>query len=146
MVVFQSFYEKGFGLPSGAFFRGLLHYYRLEAMHLKPISIAQIATFIHLCEGFLGIAPHFNLWRTLYHLWAYPNKDTPDVVGGAAFSLRQDGKYPEASFKDNNKRWEKKPAEEEMVEVEVLLAELQGLKAEKLTGVTVALSFAKRLI
>ncbi|RLN28886.1 orf3 [Panicum miliaceum] len=61
MVVFRSFYENGFGLPSGAFFQGLLHYYGLEATHLKPNSIAQIAMFIHLCEGFLGITPHFNL-------------------------------------------------------------------------------------
>ncbi|RLN06925.1 hypothetical protein C2845_PM11G04180 [Panicum miliaceum] len=73
MVVFRSFYEKGFGLPLGAFFRGLLHYYGLEAMHLKPNSIMQIATFINLCEGFLGIALHFNLWRALYHLRAYPS-------------------------------------------------------------------------
>ncbi|RLN21864.1 hypothetical protein C2845_PM07G38920 [Panicum miliaceum] len=83
------------------------------------------------------------------------------------------GKYPEASFKDSNKRWakewfvvanpapglpprtgrlpvlnakwEKKSTDEEMVEVEVLLVELQKLKTEKLTGATVALSFAKRL-
>ncbi|RLN11252.1 retrotransposon protein, putative, unclassified [Panicum miliaceum] len=166
-AVFRSFYEKGFGLLSRAFFRGLLHYYGLEATHLKPNSIVQITIFIHLCEGFLGIAPHFNLWRALYHLRAYPNKDMPNVVSGAAFSLRQGGKYPEASFKDNNKRWaeewflvanpapglppvlnarwEEKPTDEEVVEVEVLLAELQKLKAEKLTGAAVALSFAKRL-
>ncbi|RLM69520.1 hypothetical protein C2845_PM17G09620 [Panicum miliaceum] len=81
--------------------------------------------------------------------------------------------YPEASFKDSNKRWaeawfvvanpapgfpprtglppvlnarwEEKPTDEEMVEVEVLLAELQKLKAEKLTGAAVALLFRKRL-
>ncbi|RLN03698.1 putative gypsy-type retrotransposon RIRE2 protein [Panicum miliaceum] len=163
-VVFQSFYEKGFGLPSRAFFQGLLHYYGVGG---------NIATFIHLCEGFLGIAPHFNLWRALYHLRAYPNKDTLDVVGGAAFSLCQGGKYPEASLKDNNKlwveewfvvanpapglpprtgltpvlnaRWEEKPTNEEMVKVELLLAKLQKLKAKKLTGVVVALSFTKRL-
>ncbi|RLN09657.1 putative gypsy-type retrotransposon [Panicum miliaceum] len=157
-VVFRSFYEKGFGLPSGAFFWGLLHYYGLEAMHLKPNSIAQIAIFIHLCEGFLGIVPIFNLWRAMYHLRAYPSKG---------------GKYRKAIFKDNNKRWaeewfvvvnpalglplrtglalvlnarwEEKPTEEEMVEVEVLLAELQKLKAEKLTGAAVTLSFPKRL-
>ncbi|RLN29221.1 orf3 [Panicum miliaceum] len=151
-VVFWSFYEKGFGLPSGAFFRGLLHNCGLEATHHKPNSIMQIATFIHLCEGFLGIVPHFNLWRALCHLRAYLNKDTPDVVGGAAFSLHQGGKYPEASFKDSNKRWanerfvvantapglpprivlppvlntrwEEKPTDEEMEEVQVLLAEL----------------------
>ncbi|RLN34157.1 putative retrotransposon protein [Panicum miliaceum] len=39
MIVFRSFYEMGFGLPSGAFLRGLLHYYGLEATHLKPNSI-----------------------------------------------------------------------------------------------------------
>ncbi|RLM42314.1 hypothetical protein C2845_PMPSC056050 [Panicum miliaceum] len=44
-----------------------------------------------------------------------------------------------------NTRWEEKPTEEEMVEVEVLLAELQKLKDEKLTGAAVALSFVKRL-
>ena len=68
MVVFRSFYEKGFALPAGAFFRRLLFYYRLEVTHLKPNSNAQIAIFIHLCETYLGIAPHFNLWLALYHL------------------------------------------------------------------------------
>jgi hypothetical protein len=28
-VMFKSFYEKGFALPMGAFFRGLLHLYGL---------------------------------------------------------------------------------------------------------------------
>ena len=36
LVVFESFYEKGFALPAGAFFRGLLHFYELEVTHLKP--------------------------------------------------------------------------------------------------------------
>ena len=62
MVIFRSFYEKGFALPAGAFFHGLLLFYELEVTHLKPNSIAQIAIFIHLCEAFLGIAPLFNLW------------------------------------------------------------------------------------
>ena len=48
-VVFRSFYEKGFTLPMGMFFRGLLFFYGLEVTHLKPNSIAQITIFIHLC-------------------------------------------------------------------------------------------------
>ena len=52
-MVFRSFYEKGFALLAGAFFRGLLFFYGLEVTHLKPNSIAQIAIFIHLCEAFL---------------------------------------------------------------------------------------------
>ena len=39
-VVFRSFYEKGFTLPAGAFFCGLLFFYGLEVTHLKPNSIA----------------------------------------------------------------------------------------------------------
>ena len=87
-VVFRSFYEKGFALPVGAFFRGLLFFYGLEVTHLKPNSIAQIAIFIHLCEVFLGIALHFNLLRTLYYLRGYPSAAHHNIVGGAALSLR----------------------------------------------------------
>lgn len=89
------------------------------------------------------------------------------VIGGATFSLHQGGKYPEAVFKDNNKgwveewfvvanpahglpphtghppdpnaKWEEKLTDEEMVQVDVLLAELQKLKTEKLTGSMVSL-------
>ena len=38
-VIFRSFYEKGFALPAGALFRGLLFFYGLEVTHLKPNSI-----------------------------------------------------------------------------------------------------------
>ena len=104
-VVFKSFYEKGFALPAGAFFRGLLHFYGLEVTHLKPNSITQIAIFIHLCEGYLGIAPHFNLWRALYHLKGHPSNVRRNVVGGAAFSLHQGSVYPDFELRDTNKGW-----------------------------------------
>ena len=104
-VMFKSFYEKGFALPAGAFFRRLLHLYGLEVTHLKPNSIAQIAIFIHLCEGYLGIAPHFNLWRALYRLKGHPSNISWNVVGGAAFSLRQGSVYPDFELHDTNKGW-----------------------------------------
>ena len=87
IIVFRSFYEKGFVLLA-PFFRGLHHFYGLEVTHLKPNLIAQIAIFIHLCEGYLGIAPHFNLWLALYRLNGYPSNVQWNVVDGAAFSLR----------------------------------------------------------
>ena len=34
--------------------------------HLTPNGIQHIAAFIALCEGFLGISPHFDLWRYLF--------------------------------------------------------------------------------
>jgi len=86
--VFKSFYEKGFALPAGAFFRGLLHFYGLEVTHLMPNSITQIAIFIHLCEGYLGIVPYFNLWRALYRLKGHPSNVHRNIVRGAAFARR----------------------------------------------------------
>jgi hypothetical protein len=44
-----------------------------------------------------------------------------------------------------NATWEEKPSNEEIVQVEVLPAKLLELKARKLTGAAVALSFSKRL-
>jgi hypothetical protein len=57
-VVFASF-ERGFNLPVGDFFRDLLYYYQLELVHLVPNSITIVSTFIHFCEAYLGISPHF---------------------------------------------------------------------------------------
>jgi hypothetical protein len=62
-VVFASFFERGFNLPVGDFFRDLLYYYQLELVHLVPNSITVVSTFIHFCEVYLGISPHFLLWR-----------------------------------------------------------------------------------
>jgi hypothetical protein len=65
-VIFASFFERGFNLPVGDFFRSLLFYYKLELVHLVPNSITVVSTFIHFCEAYLGISPHFLLWRYLF--------------------------------------------------------------------------------
>ena len=161
-------------LPAGAFFRGLLHFYGLEVTHLKPNSIAQIAIFIHLCEGYLGITHHFNLWRALYRLKGHPSSVRRNVVGGATLSLRQVSVYPDFEIRDTNKGWarewfvvanpapclpartgrapeykacwEEPPMTKEIVQVERLLKEIADLSAQGLTGATVAISFCRRLM
>jgi hypothetical protein len=50
-VVFVTHIEHGFGFPIGDFFRGLLHFYKIEVMHLVPNAITIISSFIHLCEA-----------------------------------------------------------------------------------------------
>src|SRR5947207_8658508 len=66
LVVFEPFFYRGFSLPTNNFFWGLLHFYGIELVHLNPNSILHIATFIPLCEAFLGIEPHFALFRHLF--------------------------------------------------------------------------------
>jgi hypothetical protein len=65
-VIFASFFERGFNLPAGDFFRGLLYYYQLQLVHLVPNSITVVSTFIHFFEAYLGISPHFLLWRYFF--------------------------------------------------------------------------------
>ena len=48
-----------------------------------------MSVFGHLCEAFLGIEPHFELFRHLFHLKPQPNSASLDVVGGAGIQLRQ---------------------------------------------------------
>ena len=48
-----------------------------------------MSIFVHLCEAFLGIEPHFELFRFLFHLKPQPDSYVLDVVVGAGLQLRQ---------------------------------------------------------
>ena len=48
--------------------RVLPHYYGVELHNFNPNSIAQAVIFVAVCEGYLGIAPHWELWLHLF--WA----------------------------------------------------------------------------
>ena len=62
IIAFAPFFERGLGLPFSNFFSELLHYYRIQLHHLTPNSLVHIYIFMHLCEAFLGIEPHFELF------------------------------------------------------------------------------------
>ena len=65
-VSFTHFHERGHVTPAHKFLLGLLHYYKIELRHLYPNGIQHMAAFVALCEGFLGISPHFDLWRYFF--------------------------------------------------------------------------------
>jgi len=58
-------------------------------------SILHIAIFVHLCEAFLGVYPHFDLFKTLFFLNPCPNFKNVAIVGGANIELRPEtvGRY-----------------------------------------------------
>nr|AAL93058.1 putative gypsy-type polyprotein [Oryza sativa Japonica Group]AAT85779.1 putative gypsy type transposon [Oryza sativa Japonica Group]ABF96878.1 retrotransposon protein, putative, unclassified [Oryza sativa Japonica Group] len=107
IVVFAHFFYGGFSLLTSRFFRGILNFYGISLHHLNPNSIVHIAKFIHAYEAFLGIRPHFALFRRIFFLKPQPNKSTPCVVGGAGFQLRGtlSQKYFSMPFKTSNKGW-----------------------------------------
>ena len=58
---FTSFHERGFGLPASHFMQALPHYYGVELHNFNLNSIAKATIFIAVCEGYLGIEPHWDL-------------------------------------------------------------------------------------
>jgi hypothetical protein len=104
-VVFASFFERGFNLPAGDFFRGLLYYYKLEPVHLVPNSITVVATFIHFCEAYLGLLPHFLIWRHLFCVENTGKRSGP--VGAVLFCLRSGIKleWIDTDLPDNTDGW-----------------------------------------
>jgi hypothetical protein len=66
VVSFVAFHDRGLRMPPSHFMRALLHYYKVELHHLAPNSISQAAIFAVVCEGYLGMEPHWNLWLHLF--------------------------------------------------------------------------------
>jgi hypothetical protein len=99
-VVFLAHIECGFGVPAGDFRRGILHFYRIELVHVAPNSITIISSFVHLYEAYLSIAPHFHLWR---HFFELKKTGKGMVVGSVGFMLRRNIKseYIDLTLPDN---------------------------------------------
>jgi hypothetical protein len=104
-VIFALYFERCLNLPVGDFFRGLLYYYMLELVHLIPNSITVVSTFIHFCEAYLGISPHFLLWRHFFCMTSTCKRSGP--VGAVMFCLRSGLKseWIDIDLLDNNAGW-----------------------------------------
>jgi hypothetical protein len=101
-VVFKAFVERGLAIPVCDFFRGLLFYWGIQLHHQTPNSILHIAIFVHLCEAFPGIYPHFDIFKSIFFLNLYPNFRNVATVGGANLELRPEmvGRYIYSSLSD----------------------------------------------
>ena len=88
IVAFAPYFERGLGLPCSSFFSGLLDYYRIQLHHLAPNSFVHISIFVHMCEVFLGIEPHFDLFIFLFHLKPHQDSYILDVEGGMGLHFR----------------------------------------------------------
>jgi hypothetical protein len=115
-VSFVSFHERGFGVPASRFMRAILYNYEVELHNLSPNSISQAAIFVALCEGYLGIAPHWDLWTHLFsaELFASPTGDrrvrAAVRAGGCILQLRQSraSLYIPAILASSNKGWQRR--------------------------------------
>jgi hypothetical protein len=75
--MFARFAECGLALPASDFFKGLMGYYGVKYLNLNPNSIFHTAVFVHFCEAFLGIRPHWILFRKFFRVKLQPSASNP---------------------------------------------------------------------
>jgi hypothetical protein len=91
--MFARFMERRLALPASDFFKGLLKYYGIEYLNLNPNGIFHVSVFVHFYEAFVGIKPHWILFRKFFRLKPMPSANDPRVVGGAGIQMREDAAY-----------------------------------------------------
>jgi hypothetical protein len=64
--MFARLVERRLAVPASDFFKGLLRYYGIENLNLNPNGIFHVSVFVHFCEAFVGIQPHWILFRKFF--------------------------------------------------------------------------------
>ncbi|KAK1632773.1 hypothetical protein QYE76_007088 [Lolium multiflorum] len=107
-VTFVDFLIRGISVPLHEFLRGLLFIYRIQLHQLNPNSLLHISIFITLCECFLGIHPHWGLWKRIFYLRRNNLKNVIYNVGGVCICVRPEVRYFDVKFTDSVQGWRRK--------------------------------------
>jgi hypothetical protein len=115
VVSFIRIHERGFTTPTSRFMRGLCYHYGVELHNFASNTISQAATFVGVCEGFLGILVNWDLWVHLFHTELHTLATGKSWVrravrvGGLKFVLWDLRKelYPPCTMTSNNTEWER---------------------------------------
>jgi hypothetical protein len=112
VVSFMAFYERGFDTSSHWFLYSLLWHYGLELHHLTPSWVLDIATFVTLCEAYLGIDPNFDLWNYFFHVQRPQDPEMELMIsGGVVIHVKSEhgvDTYLEIPMPRSMKGWRKK--------------------------------------
>jgi hypothetical protein len=115
VVSFIRFHERGFAAPASRFLRGMCYHYGMELHNFAPKAISQAATFVGVCEGFLGIPANWDLWVHLFREELHTlTTSEPKVrravrAGGVSISLWEMRRelYIPCMMTANNAEWER---------------------------------------
>jgi hypothetical protein len=115
VVSFIRFHEWGFMAPASRFMRALCFHYGVELHNFAPNMISQAATFVGVCEGFLGIPVNWDLWIHLFRGELFtqstsePRTRRAVRAGGLSLALQVQYKddYIPCTMTTNNSGWER---------------------------------------
>jgi hypothetical protein len=145
-------------------------------LNLNPNGIFHVSVFVHFCEAFVGIKPHWILFRKFFRVKPQPSANDPRVVGGAGIQMREDTVDQYLAYKliDSNQDWKDKwfyitnhhlellkpsgkqpkhrawwntePTMQEGIQLPELMLKIRVLKEARLRAEHVAFSFMKRRV
>jgi hypothetical protein len=106
-VMFAAFLYRGLSLPAHEFLWCLLFSYGIHLWQLTPNSILHLAIFITICEAFLGIDPHWGLWK-IFFAKRSSGSSGPCITGGIGFVVRKEVNYFNFPMKESIQGWRSK--------------------------------------
>lgn len=92
-MVHVTFIHHGLSLPLSAFTRGVLTHYGLQVHHLTPSGVLHLSCFVTLCECFLGVLPHFGLWKHFFKVVPHLKEGRVPACGVAVIQPRPGSMY-----------------------------------------------------
>jgi hypothetical protein len=115
VVSFARFHEHGFTAPASRFMRALCYHHGVELHNFTPNAISQEATFVGVCEGFLGIPVNWDLWVHLFHAELHtlatsePRTRRAAHADGLPLAMRSTRReeYIPCTMTSNNSDWER---------------------------------------
>jgi hypothetical protein len=115
VISFIRFHEQGFATPASCFMRALCYLYGVDLHNFTPNAISQAATFVGVCEGFLGIPVNWDLWVHLIcvelHTLTTPEPKIRHAVhaGGMTIALRNTRRehHIPCTITSSNAEWER---------------------------------------
>ncbi|KAK1665789.1 hypothetical protein QYE76_053948 [Lolium multiflorum] len=75
---------------------------------MTPNSILHLSIFVAVCEAFLGIDPHWGLWKKIFYVKRHNDSNGPPIVGGVGFVVRKEVDYLDYPMKESVQGWRNK--------------------------------------
>jgi hypothetical protein len=162
--------------PSERLLQGSPQVLRYRVLELEPLWHFHVSVFVHFCEAFVGIKPHWVLFWNFFCVKPQPSANDPRVVGGADIQMREDVADQYLSYKliDSNQVWKAKwfyvtnhhpdlpkpsgkqpkhrvwwntePTMQEGIQLPELLQKIKALREAGLRAEHMAFSFMKRRV
>ena len=104
-VMFIPFVVRGLCFPVHPFLRNLLFVYGIQLHHLTPNSLLHLAVYFTLCECFLGIHPHWGLFK---HLFRVKRQSGHFDAGSFGISVRPGAEYFDLNMVDSAQGWRRR--------------------------------------